>query len=110
MTVKMKYTNFFRDFRGKDEPYPNTIYIYNAPFHNGMYRGVYQGNGYVSLYHLDGTPVDGSIGTAVGGTINPTTGYHKFPVTAHTSERLLAKLHLPELGYYCWPVGQARQR
>jgi len=86
MTVKMKYTNFFRDFRGKDEAYPNTIYIYNAPNHNGLYRGVYQGGGYVALYHLDGSPVDGSIGTAVGGTINPTIGYHRFPVTAHTSD------------------------
>ena len=92
-------TLLFRWFKGKDDPRANYVTIFGAPEHNGIYRGVYLGSSQVELYHLDGTPVDGSKGSAVGGKINPAVGFHNQSVTAHTSDE-----HWPHYSWQNWDI------
>ena len=62
-------------FRDKDDEYPSWVIINNTENSNGIYRGVKISKLVIELYHLDGTPVDGSDHNFVGGYSNPSIGY-----------------------------------
>jgi hypothetical protein len=63
------------NFQDKEQENPNYVIICGAPDFNGIYRGVKTGSYNLDLYHLDGTPVDGTTGSAVGGKCIPTVGF-----------------------------------
>ncbi|PKD43751.1 hypothetical protein [Rhodohalobacter barkolensis] len=75
LNIRVSSNSLLENFVNKDDEYPNYIIICGAPEFNGIYHGVKTGSYNVDLYHLDGTPVDGSIGTAVGGKCMPNIGF-----------------------------------
>ena len=76
LEISISSTSVLNGFRDKEDPHANYVYICGAPDFNGMYRGVATASNRVELYHLDGSPVDGSAGTPVGGKCVPTVGFH----------------------------------
>jgi hypothetical protein len=75
LNIRIDDSDLLQNFVDKDEEYPNYVIVCGAPEFNGIYRGVKTGSYNLDLYHLDGTPVDGSSGSAVGGKCIPTVGF-----------------------------------
>lgn len=86
LAITVDRSSLLSGFRDKDDPYSNYIYICDAPALNGIYRGVKTGTTSVELYHLDGTPVDGTVDSPLGGLCVPTVGYVDYSVQQSNSD------------------------
>jgi hypothetical protein len=90
LEIDAGWNKIWENFADKDSEFPNYVVITGTENLNGIYRGVKTGDTKCELYNLDGSPVDGSVGSAVGGYCMPTIGYVNHPIRSYRDEDYFA--------------------